>query len=242
MSTDASARALQALSQFVISKSSMGDTLLRVSEATLDALPAAEMAGISMLDDKGRAATSIFTDPQTPEIDAAQYESGRGPCLDSWRTGTVVRLDDMTGAAEAYPEFARVAEQHGVQSSLSLPLVAGEESVGALNLYARVPKGFNEDDEATGKILASAAAIVLANASAYWQAAQLSEQLTQAMQSRAVIEQAKGILMARSPHLDAEEAFDVLRKASQRENVKLRDIAQRIVERRPGDARADGAG
>ena len=68
--------------------------------------------------------------------------------------------------------------------------------------------------------------------SAYWQAAQLSEQLTHAMQSRAVIEQAKGILMARSPHLTADEAFDLLRKASQRENVKLRDIAKRIVDRR----------
>ena len=75
------------------------------------------------------------------------------------------------------------------------------------------------------------------NASAYWQATQLSEQLGQAMQSRAVIEQAKGILMARSPHLEADEAFDLLRKASQRENVKLRDIAQRIVDRRQSQDR-----
>jgi AmiR/NasT family two-component response regulator len=76
---------------------------------------------------------------------------------------------------------------------------------------------------------------VLVNASAYWQASHLSEQLAEAMRSRAVIEQAKGILMARSPQLSADEAFDVLRRASQRENVKLRDIAQRIVDRRPSD-------
>ena len=237
MSSDASAKALNALSQFVIAKSSMGDTLLRVSEATLEALPAADMAGITLLGENGRPTTGIFTDEEAPEIDASQYESGAGPCLDSWRTGKTIRLEDMTAAAELYPDFAKAAQDHGVQSSLSLPLMTGEEAVGALNLYARVPRGFTEDDEATGQVLASAAAIVLINASAYWQAAQLSEQLSHAMQSRAVIEQAKGILMARSPHLSADEAFDVLRKASQRENLKLREIAQRIVERRRADAR-----
>jgi GAF domain-containing protein len=235
MSTDASAKALHALSQFVISKTSMGDTLLRVSEATLEALPAAEMAGISMLGEDGRPTTGIFTDQETPEIDASQYASGAGPCLDSWRMGKTVRLDDMERAAETYPEFAKTALECGVRSSLSLPLVVGDEAVGALNLYARVPNGFTEEDEATGTVLASAAAIVLVNASAYWQATHLGEQLAQAIQSRAVIEQAKGVLMARSPQLSADDAFDVLRKASQRENVKLRDIAQRIVDRRPSE-------
>jgi transcriptional regulator with GAF, ATPase, and Fis domain len=239
MSTDASAKALQALSQFVISNMSMGDTLLRVSEATLEALPAADMAGISMLGENGKPTTGVFTDQETPEIDAAQYESGAGPCLDSWRTGTTVRLDDMELAAETYPDFARTALGYGVHSSLSLPLVVGDDAVGALNLYSRAPNGFSEDDEATGTVLASAAAIVLVNASAYWQAAHLSEQLAQAMQSRAVIEQAKGILMARAPHLSADHAFDLLRKASQRENVKLRDIAQRIVDRRTPESREE---
>jgi GAF domain-containing protein len=239
MPTDASAKALEALSQFVISKTSMGETLLRVSEATLDAIPAADMAGISLLGENGRPTTGIFTDTEAPEIDASQYESGAGPCLQSWRTGATIRLDDMEAAGDDYPDFARVAKDHGVRSSLSLPLMAGDEAVGALNLYARVPNGFTVEDEATGAVLASAAAIVLVNASSYWQAAQLSEQLSQAMQSRAVIEQAKGILMARSPHFSADDAFDVLRKASQRENVKLRDIAQRIVDRRTSGPSGD---
>ncbi|HWI03958.1 MAG TPA: GAF and ANTAR domain-containing protein [Acidimicrobiales bacterium] len=232
MSKDASAQALRALSQFVVSKSSMGETLLRVSEITTDALPAANMAGISLLGEHGRPTTGVFTDPEAPEIDAAQYESGRGPCLDSWRTRTVIRLTDMGSAASSYPEFAAAALAHGVGSSLSLPLMAGDEAIGALNLYARAPNDFTDEDESAGTLLAGAAAIVLANASAYWQATQLGEQLSQAMQSRAIIEQAKGILMARSPQLSADEAFDLLRKASQRENVKLRDIAQRIVNRR----------
>jgi len=236
MSSDAQAQALRALSNFLVSKTSMGDTLLHVSQITVDAMPKAEMAGISLLGETGRPTTGVFTDDQSPEMDAAQYESGRGPCLDSWREGRVVRVDDME-AADMYPEFAAAAQAHGVRSTLSLPLVAGDECLGALNLYARSTGGFSSEDEAVGTDLAAAAAIVLANASAFWAASQLSEQLAQAMQSRAAIEQAKGILMARSPRMSADEAFDVLRKASQRENVKVREIAQRVVERKPADSR-----
>ena len=236
MSSDASVQALRALSRFLISESSMGDTLLQVSQITTDAMPAAEMAGIALLGEDGKPTTGVFTDPEAPEIDSAQYESGNGPCLQAWRTGRVVRLDDMSRAANDYPEFALLAKRHGVESTLSLPLMAGDHGVGALNLYSRRPNGFTEADEAIGMDLASAAAIVLANASAYWEASQLSEQLTQAMKSRAVIEQAKGVLMARSPHLGPDEAFDLLRRASQRENVKLREIAQRIVDRKGASA------
>ena len=236
MPSDPSAQALSALSQFLVSKTSMGDTLLRVSQITTAALPHADMAGITLLGEDGRPKTGIFTDTDSPEIDAAQYESGKGPCLDSWRESRVIRLADMDDAADEYPEFAKAARAHGVLSTLSLPLVAGQQALGALNLYSRTKDGFSTDDEALGTDLASAAAIVLANASAYWEASQLSEQLSQAMKSRAVIEQAKGILMARSPQLTADDAFDLLRKASQRENVKLRDIAQRIVDRKPSQA------
>lgn len=233
MRADTSAEALRALSQFVVSKISLGDTLLRVSELTIEALPAADMAGITLLGADGKAVTGVFTDPEAPEIDAAQYASGRGPCLDSWRLRKIIRLDVIDDAKDDYPEFADAARAHGIRSTLSLPLQAGEDAAGAMNLYSKAENGFTVEDEGIGNLLASAAAIVLINASAYWQAAQLGEQLGQAMQSRAVIEQAKGILMARSPRLTADEAFDLLRKASQRENVKLRDIAQRIVDRRP---------
>jgi GAF domain-containing protein len=232
-SEEARSQALRALSSFLVTQKSVGDTLLRVSEITTNALPAADMAGITMLAEDGKPKTSVFTDPQAPVIDKAQYESGRGPCLDSWRRTAVIRLDDLKAAADRYPEFVEAAAAHGVQSTLSLPLVAGGEGVGALNLYSRVPAGFSEEDEQLGQELAATAAVVLVNATAYWEALQLGEQLTEAMRSRAVIEQAKGILMARSPHLTADDAFDLLRHASQRENVKLRDIAQRIVDRRP---------
>src|SRR5206468_5526714 len=124
-------------------------------------------------------------------------------------------------------------QEHGVFSTLSMPLVNGDDSIGALNLYARVAEGFNDDDESLASDLAGAAAAVLANVSAYWTAFDLSQNLSEAMKSRAVIEQAKGMLMAHVAELTADGAFDLLRKASQRENVKLRKIAQRIVEPQP---------
>lgn len=233
MQSDARAQALTALSQFLVAERSIGDTLLRVSQLTTEAIPAAEMAGISTLGEDGRPTTHVFTHADAPGIDASQYTSGNGPCLDAWRTKQVVRIDDLAFAADEYPEFSKAAMGYGIASTLSLPLVAGGDGLGALNLYARTTHGFSTDDEATGSDLAAAAAIVMANASAYWGAAALSDQLQEAMKSRAVIEQAKGMLMAQSPELTADDAFDLLRRASQRENLKLREVARRIVERKP---------
>lgn len=233
MSSDPRSDALRALATFLVADAPVNATLHRVAELTTTALGGAEIAGIAMLGTDGRPTTAVYTDVASPEVDRAQYESGRGPCLDAWRTRRTVRIDDMVQAMDRYPEFARLALDHDIPSTLSFALVAGGEGIGALNLYARKKGAFTQEDEELGEELAAAAATVLANSSAYWSAFELSEGLTEAMRSRAVIEQAKGILMAREPDLDAEGAFELLRRASQRENVKLRVIAKRIVERRP---------
>ncbi len=235
MLQDPRAQALRQLSQFLVADASLHDTLHRVCEIASDAIGGADFAGMSILDEDGTPTTAVFTDQSSPEIDAAQYESGRGPCLDAWRQNRVVRLDDVAAAADEYTDFSRSALEHGVRSMLSLPLAAGGRSLGAFNLYAREPASFSEDDEVVGTDLATAAAVVLANTTAYLDASQLSQQLSEAMKSRAVIEQAKGILMAaggRTP----DDAFGLLVRASQRENVKLRDIAQRLVDRKPLNA------
>lgn len=180
----------------------------------------------------------MYTDAESPEIDQAQYREDKGPCLDAWRGNVVLRVPRVRDAAQTYPGFAAACLQHGVQSTLSLPMRGGDVALGAMNLYSRSEDGFTEQDESLGTDLAAAGAAVLLNISAYWTAFDLSAQLNEAMASRAVIEQAKGMLMAQSPALTAEVAFTLLRAASQRENVKLREIAARIVERRtdvPGD-------
>ncbi|MBW3614913.1 MAG: GAF and ANTAR domain-containing protein [Actinobacteria bacterium] len=111
------------------------------------------------------------------------------------------------------------------------------EGIGALNLYSRTESGFTDADVEVGEAFATQAAIVLANAQAYWDAYQLGVDLRTAMQSRAVIEQAKGILMA-TQRCTADEAFQILVRASQRENRKLREMAEELVrnnERRVGE-------
>jgi GAF domain-containing protein len=231
---EALAEALRSLARFLVAESSLGDSLHEVAEIAVTALPGAAFAGIIMLDERERVSTGVFTDRESPEIDQAQYDSGRGPCLDAWRHQRTYRLDDLATAEGSYPEFVAACAAHGIHSTLSLPLVAGGTGVGALNLYSRHRNGFTAGDEELGVDLATAASGVVANAAAYWSAYELGQQMNEAMQSRAVIEQAKGILMARSPSLGPDGAFDLLRKASQRENVKLRDIAQRIVDRRTG--------
>jgi transcriptional regulator with GAF, ATPase, and Fis domain len=239
MTSDPRSAALSALSGFVLSELSLGDTLLRVAEIAADTFPAASIAGITLADEYGRVQTGVYTDEVSPEIDASQYESGRGPCLDAWRDRRIVRIDDMVAAKRDYPEFADAALGHDVMSTISFPMLAGAAAIGALNLYSMEQCGFVEPDEPMGTELTAAASVVLANASAYWSAVELGEGLSEAMKSRAVIEQAKGILMARSSDLDADAAFDLLRRASQRENVKLRDVAQRIVDRRPPPDRTE---
>jgi GAF domain-containing protein len=234
MSEEVAAEAMEVLSRFLVADTSLEDTLTRVAELTVGAIPAAAFVGIALLDDAERVTTAIFTDEQAPQIDQAQYDERRGPCLDAWREQRIVRIDDVAveGPA-AYPAFSQACLDHGIHSTLSLPLVASDQGVGALNLYAEDATAFSPADQEVGCQLATAASVVLANAAAYWGAYDLSQQMDEAMQSRAVIEQAKGMLMARSSGLSADDAFELLRRASQREDVRVRDIAQRIVERRP---------
>ena len=176
----------------------------------------------------GRPTTAVCTHDAAMEIDAAQYRSESGPCLEAFRTGEVIRIKAIADDRR-WPEFAESAVSHGIRSSLSLPLVVGDESLGALNLYAAEERAFSDDDEETGKLFAAQAAVALANAQVYWSARIMTEQLREALASRDVIGQAKGIIMSQRG-LGEDDAFDVLRRASQRENVKVREVAQRIVE------------
>jgi GAF domain-containing protein len=237
---DPRSKALSALARFQVADASVGDTLQRIADITLEAMPSAAVVGMTMLGQDGRPTTAVYTDEDSPEIDQAQYDEGKGPCLDAWRNRRIYRVRDVNACATEYPAFAAACVEHGVFSTLSLPMVVGEESIGAMNLYARVTDAFADDDESVGEDLAGAAASTLANVTAYRTAFELGQNLTEAMKSRAVIEQAKGMLMARTPGMTPDQAFELLRTASQRENVKLREIAQRIVERRPPPDRGDG--
>lgn len=216
-----------ALAQFFVDEGTLGETLQRVSELARD-IAGADMAGITMMVD-GKPRTGVFTDPDAPDIDTAQYESGRGPCLEAFRQRQVFRID-VTAQDTRWPEFASLAFKHGVNATLSVPIVARDVGLGALNLYSRKQNAFDDESLERVQVFARQAAIVLVNCQVYWDARQLNENLDQAMHSRATIDYAIGILMA-GGSADPDEAFQVLVRASQRENRKLREIAQEIVAR-----------
>ncbi|QXC62201.1 GAF and ANTAR domain-containing protein [Aquihabitans sp. G128] len=227
MGSDPRPAALIELSKIIVSERPLRETLSHVSEVITAALPAA-FAGMTLIDERGQPVTTAYTDEDSPEIDAAQYRTDAGPCLDAWRLAHAVRIAD-TAADGPYEAFCAAAVAHGIRSTLSVPLCALDEPLGALNLYSHEVDAFSDDDVELALQLVEVAAVVLVNARAFWGERELNLQLNDALSSRAVIEQAKGILMARNATLDADAAFDVLRSASQRENVKLRDIAERIV-------------
>lgn len=224
---------LAALSRYFVGDTTMGETLQRVVDLGLAAVSAASYAGISTALD-ARLGTWVASHPEVVEIDRMQYETGEGPCVDAFRTNEVVHLQStVTGP---YERFREAAHSHGIGSVLSVPMVADDQVAGALNFYAAAGSQFRDVDTGTGLTFATQAAFLLVNAQAYWDARALGETLTEAMRSRAQIEQAKGIIMA-TTGLSADEAFARLVEQSQHENVKLRVLAAELVER---TARARG--
>jgi GAF domain-containing protein len=218
---------LRALTQFFVNDGTLGDTLLRVSEMARSITPAT-YAGITLLVD-GVPRTGVFTHPDAPEIDEAQYRSGEGPCMYAFHNQKIYRIDD-TASDTRWPEFAAAALGHGIHATLSVPLAARGAGLGALNLYAVNPGAFNSAHEKAVRIFAEQASIALANAQVYWDARELNENLSEAIKTREVISQAVGIVMVTSGRTP-EGAFQILASASQRENRKVRDIAAEVVAR-----------
>jgi transcriptional regulator with GAF, ATPase, and Fis domain len=136
-------------------------------------------------------------------------------------------------AETRWPRFTETAVEHGIRSSLSIPLPVQREVTGALNFYASETEAFTEEKFELAQTFAAHAAVAVANAHLYESTAALAEQMKQAMSTRAVIEQAKGIIM-RDRGCPPEEAFDALVRLSQETHLKLRDVAQRLVEHTSG--------
>jgi len=220
--------ALDALAGYMIGSAPLDDTLTHVATVAVSAFPEARSAGVSTLVD-GKPRTAVFTDEEAPEIDSAQYEVDDGPCLDAFRDGEIYRVND-TFTESRWVAFARAAADHGIRSTISLPLVANGEGIGALNLYSPEVAGFADADDDLGMALATQAAVVLANSQAYWDAYGLTQTLQEAMRSRATVEQAKGILMS-AERCTSDEAFDRMVSTSMREDRGVRDVAFEIVER-----------
>jgi GAF domain-containing protein len=201
--------------------------LQRLVEIARDGIGGAEEVSITLVRDEGPW-TAAYTGQLALDADEMQYERGYGPCIDAGVSGTVLRVDDMR-VESRWPDYAATVVPRGVLSSLSVPLPLQTAVVGAINCYARRPLSFDDISVEHGVELAGHVAVAVVNAVGYQDAAELAHHMQAAMASRAVIEQAKGIIMAQN-RCDADQAFDILRRASQGRNVKVRDLAQNLVE------------
>ena len=220
---------LRQLSRVVLVDRTLEQVLTDVTRIAAQGIPGAEATSITLLRDE-KAFTVAHHGEMSLAADELQYEHGYGPCMDAGRGGVLLRVDDMR-TEERWPDYvAHVQATTPVRSSLSIPLPYQGSSIGALNNYSTQPAAFASPESLrAGLEVAEVVAVAVANADAHHQLSEQTRNMRVAMESRAVIEQAKGVLMAQR-RVDAEQAFEILREASQRYNRKLRDIALGIVE------------
>ena len=177
-------------------------------------------------------ATIAATDQRMIALDDAQYETGAGPCLDVLEPRDPISVDDAAQAGDRWENFARTAGHLGVHSTLSVHLPVDSEGLAAsLNLYAKRHMTLSGEQVRRAVPFAEQLAGAILSVDAYRSTAKLARDMAAAMRSRAVIEQAKGIIMAER-RIDADAAFEYLVDISQRANVKLRDVAHRLVDER----------
>ena len=212
--------------QVLFSAGAVADTLHRVVELAVETIDGCDFAGIFLLEE-GAVATTTHTDPIVIEVDALQHRYEQGPCLDALAEDSTLYVDDLADDTR-WPLYGAGATMAGVRSVLALSLSA-RGTKGALNLYARYPKAFGMIDRAKGLILAGLAGQALSTAQAHDMETQRLDNLQGALLTRELIGQAQGILMERE-RVTAIQAFDILRRASQHLNIKLRDVAQNLVD------------
>lgn len=221
------AHRLAQLSGVVLAEPDLGAALTRVSQAAQDA--SAPCDGVSVtLRDSGVPTAGAASNDWAQELDRLQMTEQEGPCLDCMREGSVMRVADLATDGR-FPHYGPRAAERGAHSTVSVPLTGDGRTVGALNLYSRTPDAFDSEDVALAMLLAAHATLALQAANAYFSSRDLARQLQEAMPARAVIEQAKGVLMGQR-RCTADEAFQLLVDLSQRSNRKLRDVAKALVD------------
>lgn len=233
------ANVVSELQHTVRSEDDLLDLLEKTTDLAVRLIDGVDWAGVTAQFDD-RPFTAARTDPRAQSVDDVQYALDDGPCLRAMRSSEIVAMSAAAVRRE-FPGLASAAQHSLVGSFLAAPLVAGGESIGALNLYSVSDSGFDAIDQDFVAVLVGCATRGLTEYATLHSVEILAAQLQQAMHNRAPIEQAKGILMA-AHQLCAEDAFALLRDQSMKRNIKLHDIAVEFVAENAGEpARTAGA-
>ena len=220
--------ALEQLGRLSLRELSMDSLLQTVADLTRTAMPGRPETSVLLLVGS-KPTTVVHTGQLALDLDETQFERGHGPCLHAARTGELTEISD-TRTDRRWQDYTRRAAAHGNLSSLSVPLVidAGARVTGALNVYARQPGAFDEASREVATRFGPYAGVAAGNLYAYQSARAMADDLQTALESRAVIDQAKGMLMERY-RLTPERAYQVLAQASMKENKKLREVAEGLL-------------
>jgi ANTAR domain/GAF domain len=211
------------------------ETLVRIAEFAVRAIPGAEGAGLTMLEDD-RPQTVVASAEFVHAIDDVQYGLGEGPCLLAVESRSTQTSGSLGGDAR-WPRFGPRVGRMGVHSALSLPLLLPDRVVGALNVYAHSKVAFGSEAVRIGELFARPAAVSVHNAQILAQSQRLAEQLGAALVNRAVIDQALGVIMSRTG-ATPEEAFERLRAMSQSQHVKVAEVSRALLDEAVRRARA----
>ncbi|MEU6218674.1 GAF and ANTAR domain-containing protein [Streptomyces sp. NPDC047022] len=218
------AQQMASMARDLLAQETVDDTLEGVTHSATELVEGCDASGILVL--RGRQVKSLApTHELVVGSDRLQERLGEGPCFDAAlrREGErVFRIADLTRSQPRWPAFAPQARDLGVGSMMGFLLFTEDEDLGALNLYSHRPGAFTEASEMAGWLLASHAAVAFSSA-------RTDAQMQQAVATRHAIGEAMGILMG-SHHLTEEQAFAVLRRYSQENNVKLREVARRVCD------------
>jgi GAF domain-containing protein len=201
--------------------------LTGVASFAVRAIPRAEGAGLT-LNEPDRSDNIVKSEPFVREIEDIQYGMNEGPCISAAANGHTMTSGSLSGDPR-WPRFGGGVGRLGVHSVLALPLITAGGVIGAINVYARPKDAFDDRAEHIGQVFAEPAAIAVQNAQILAQTQRLVGNLQAALTSRAIIDQAIGIIISRTGDT-AEKAFDRIRRRSQAEHLKVAAIAQQIVE------------
>ena len=192
-----------------------------------ETVPGSTGAGVSLMDDHGRR-SSGSTDERVRSADALQYELDEGPCLAAAGTRGLVRMDDLASDPR-WPRWSAAVARLGLRAAMSAPMVAGDNSLGALKVYAEDPGTFDARSEQLLTMLAAQAAILVAHVRSHERARRLSDGMRQAIHGRDTISLAKGLLMGRNA-VDQDTAFGMLLARAAQDGTSLAATAQAIVD------------
>ncbi len=186
-------------------------------------------AGVSLADDNGQLRFVSATDQVVGKLQALEDDVDRGPCREAYDSGVPVIAGDLRALADRWPRLVAQATAAGVNAVMGIPMSVDDASIGALNVYDKEVADFDENDVAAACVLADVATGYIVNVRDLGRAQELAGQLQHALNSRVIIEQAKGFLAA-TVGLDVDAAFDILRSYSRNNRINIHDVAAQVVE------------